>query len=257
MRIVFGVANVFMNPTTGNIPLLATNQQLVTLQDFAIDIDVAVKELRGQFQFPDDTADSDRKISWKSGSGRMDIDVYNNLVFGEASITTGGEEVNVNEQHTIPASTPFTVTVTNGATFVKDEGAIYVSGTTAQQGQKLTNNGLASPSTGQYIFSNAGVYTFAAADAGLVVNISYISTVTTGRKLQVLNHTQGWGPGLEIYASNPYQELTAGIPNHVHLYACKVTKTGMPLKRADYLITPIEGEAFADSQGRVALFYED
>ena len=257
MRIFFGVANVFMNPTTGNIPLKPTNQQLITLQDFSIDIDVAVKDLRGQFQFPDDTADSDRKISWKSGSGRFDIDAYNNLIFGESAIQTGGEDVNVNEQHTIPASTPFTVTVTNGADFVKDEGVIYVTGTAAQQGQKLQNNNPASPSTGQYINSVAGVYTFAAADAGLVVNISYISTITSGRGLLVQNHTQGWGPGIEIYAANPYQEFTVGIPNYVHLYACKVTKTGVPLKRADYLITPIEGEAYADSQGRVAYFYED
>jgi hypothetical protein len=257
MRILFGVANVFVNPTTGNIPLKPTNQQLITLQDFAIDIDVTVKDLRGQFQFPDDTADADRKITWKSGFGRMDIDAWNNVVFGEESITSGGEDVNVNEQHTVPASTPFTITVTNSANFVKDEGAIYASGTAAQIGQKLQNNGLSSPSTGQYINSVGGVYTFAAADAGLVVNISYISTVTSGRGLLVSNHTQGWGPGLEIYAANPYQEFTAGIPNYVHLYACKVTKTGMPLKRADYMITTLEGEAYADSSGRVAYFYED
>jgi len=256
MRIVFGVANVFMNPTLGNIPTKPTNQQLVTLQDFSIDIDATLKELRGQFQFPDDVATSDRKISWKSGFGRMDIDAYNNLIYGESAISTGGEEVNVNEAATIPASTPFTVTPTNAATFVKDEGVIYTSGPNA--GQKLTNNQGISPSAGQYIFNpSTGVYTFAAADAGLGVNISYISTVTTGRKLQVNNHAQGYGPQLEIYASNPYQEENAGVPNHVHLYACKVTKTGMPLKRADYLITPIEGEAYADSQGRVALFYED
>src|SRR6267154_3582069 len=120
MRIFFGVANVFLNPTTGNIPTKATAQQLITLQDFAIDIDVTVKDLRGQYQFPDDTADSDRKITWKSGFGRMDIDAWNNVVFGEAAITAGGEDVNVNEQHTIPASTPFTITVTNGANFLKD-----------------------------------------------------------------------------------------------------------------------------------------
>jgi hypothetical protein len=253
MRIVFGVANVFMNPLTGNYPTLPTNQQLITLQDFAIEIDVTVKELRGQYQFPDDTADADRKITWKSGFGRMDIDAYNNLVFGEAAISTGGETVNVNESHTIPASTPFTVTVTNSGTFVKDEGVIYTSGTNV--GQKL-NKALVAPSTGQYNVTS-GVYTFAAADASLGVNISYISTASAGRSLQVLNHTQGWGPGLEIYASNPYQEYTSGVPNYVHLYACKVTKTGMPLKRADYLICTLEGEAYANSSGQVALFYED
>ncbi len=255
MRIFFGVANVFMNPTTGNIPTLATAQQLVTLQDFSIDIDVTVKELRGQYQFPDDTADSDRKITWKSGFGRMDIDAYNNLVFGETAINSGGEDVNVNEAHTIP-STPYQVTVNNASYFVQDEGVIYTSGTAAQIGQKLTKT-TGGVSTGMYSVSAGGVYTFAAADTTLGVNISYISTVTTGRNLLVLNHTQGWGPGLSIYASNPYQEFTSLVPNHVKLYACKVTKTGVPLKRADYLITPLEGEAFADASGNVARFYED
>jgi hypothetical protein len=245
-----------MNPTTGNIPTLPTNQQLLTLQDFSVDIDVTVKELRGQYQFPDDTADADRKLTWKCGTGRMDIDVYNNLIFGESAITPGGEDVNVNEQHTVPASSPYTISVTNSADFVKDEGVIYASGTPAQVGQKLQNNGVSSPSTGQYIVS-AGVYTFAAADAGLKVNLSYISTVTTGRSLLVTNHTQGWGPGIEIYCANPYQEFTPLVPNYLKLFACKVTKTGAPIKRADYVIVPIEGEAYADSAGNVALFYED
>lgn len=253
MRIVFGVANVFMNPTTGNIPTNPTNQQLVTLQDFAIDIDATLKELRGQFQFPDDVATSDRKVTWKSGFGRMDIDAYNNLVWGESAISTGGSWVNVNEAHTIPATSTFTVSVTQSATWTKDEGVIYTSGPSA--GQKL-NKVPSGPATGQYSVS-AGVYTFAAADAGLGVNISYLSTVTTGRILTVSNHTQGWGPALEIYAANPYQELTGTIPNYVHLYAAKVTKTGMPLKRADYLITALEGEAYANSSGFVADFYED
>lgn len=257
MRIVFGVANVFMNPTLGNIPTLPTNQQLITLQDFTLDIDATLKDLRGQFQFPDDVATADRKLAWKSGFGRLDIDAYNNVMFGESAITTGGEDVNVNEVHTIPASSPFTITVTNSATFVKDEGVIYASGTAAQNGQKLQNNGATYPSTGQYINSTGGVYSFAAADAGLQVKISYISTVSTGRQLLVQNHTQGWGPALEIYAANPYQEFTANIPNYVHLYAAKVTKIGIPLKRADHLITSVEGESYADASGRVALFYED
>lgn len=258
MRIKFGVANVFMNPKTGNYPTLPSNQQLITLQDFSMDIDVAVKELRGQFQWPDDTADADRKGTFKAGVGRSDIDLLNQVVFGEPSIGAGGYEINVNEVHTIPASSPFTITPTNAAMFAGDEGVIYQSGSAAQLGQKLLNNGAAYPSTGQYIYnSGSGVYTFAAADAGLQVKISYLSTVSTGRKLTVTNHTQGWGPGLEIYASNPYQELTAGIPNYVHLYACKITKTGEPLKRADYMIAPLEGEFFADASGNVADFYED
>jgi hypothetical protein len=255
MRITFGVANVFMNPIGGNRPTTPQNQQLVTLQDFSMDIDATLKELRGQFQWPDDVATSDRKLSWKSGFGRFDIDAYNQLVFAEATIATGGNDVNVNETDTIPATSPYTITVTNSATFSGDEGVIYKTGPNAGQKLQLITGG-GTPASGQYKFSS-GVYTFAAADTGLQVNISYISTSVTGRTLTVENHAQGYGPSLEIYASNPYQELTAGVPNNVHLYSAKVTKLGLPLKRADYLITSIEGEAYANSSGLVADFYED
>lgn len=261
MRIMFGVANVFMNPLStsgiGNYPTFATPQQLFTLQDFSIEIDATLKELRGQYQFADDVATGDRKFTWKSGMGRFDIDAYNNLIFGETSISTGGKNVTVNEAHTIPASSPYTVTVSN-ASLVTDLGVYYTSGTTAQNGQKLSKVNFTGPppSTGEY--DNSGqTYYFAAADAGLTVNISYTCTVSSGRILTVQNHTQGWAPVLEIYAANPYNEVTAGIPNYVHLYACKVTKTGVPLKRSDHLITPIEGEAYANSSGNVADFYED
>ena len=246
MRIWFGVANLFMVPSTGNIPTLSTPQQLFTLQDFSVDIDATVKELRGQSQYPDDTAFADRKITWKSGMGRMDIDAMNNIVFGEAAISTGGTPVDVNEAHTIPNTTPYTITVTNSAdTPLVDLGVYYTSGTSAQTGQKLTKT-TGGVTTGLYSYS-AGVYTFAAADAALGVNISYSYTLTRpGGNLLVTNHTQGYGPGLIIYASNPYQEFTAGVPNYMKLWAAKVTKTGAPVKRADYTIVPIEGEGYAD-----------
>jgi hypothetical protein len=252
-----------MNPLSsgiGNYPTSPTAQQLLTLQDFNIEIDATLKELRGQYQFPDDVATGDRKITWKSGYGRTDMDFDNNIIWGESAINTGGEEVNVNETHTIPASSPYSISVTNSANWVEDMGVIYTTGTLA--GQKLTRQPTANPTAlsgtvpGSYYVAS-GSYLFAAGDVSLGIEISYTSTVTTGRNLLVQNHTQGWGPYLEIYASNPYQELTAGIPNYVRLYNCKVTKTGKPFKRSDHLITPVEGEAFANSSGYVARFFED
>lgn len=255
MRIQFGAGQIFMNPNGGNQPTNATSQILATLQDFSIDISATIKDLRGQYQFPDDTAISDKKITWKSGSGRFDIDLFNNTFFGETSISTGGTPPIVQEAHTIPATNPYTVTVTNSAaTPLKDLGVTY-----AATGQKLTNVGSGSlTAAGQYKFNTgSGVYTFFSADASLGVNVSYTETLATGRILTVQQHVQGFGPALEIFASLPYQELTANVPNYVHLYSCKVTKLGIPLKRADYLICDLEGEAYANSSGNVADFYED
>lgn len=255
MRIEFGAGNLFFNPLGGNIPTNVTPIQVATLQDVNIEIAATIKDLRGQYQFPDDTAISDRKITWKSGSGRFDIQAYNNLYFGETAINTGGTPMDVNEAHNIPAS-PYAVMVTNSAEFVTDLGVFY-----AATGQRLTRIPSGTPSTGQYTVS-AGVYTFAAADTTLGVTISYTYTLVTGSLLTVNNHTQGYGPFLELFLSNPYnpnasQGGVSAIPNYVHLYAVKVSKLGLPYKRADYLISDIEGEAYANSSGKVIDFYED
>lgn len=252
MRIQFGAGQLYLNPNGGNTPTNATPQWLATLQDVNIDIAATIKDLRGQYQFPDDTAISDRKITWKSGFGRFDIDAYNNLYFGETAITTGGDDLNVQEAATVPATTPWTWRVQNFATYSQDLGVIY-----AATGQKFTKVA-SGPTVGQYSVNvSTGVYTFAAADASAAVLITYISTVTSGRLLTVNNHVQGFGPALELFLSLPYQELTAGIPNYCHLYSCKVSKLGQPFKRADYLITDIEGEAYSNAAGKVVDFYED
>ena len=251
MRIWFAAGTLVLNPIGGNIPTDYTPQQIATLQDVMIDIAATIKDLRGQYQFPDDTAISDRKITWKSGFGRFDIQAYNNLYFGESSIGTGGSPLDVNEAHSVPGSSPYTVTVTNSAEFVKDLGVLY-----AATGQRFTRLPSGTPAVGQYTVSS-GVYTFAAADAGVAVLITYTYTVVTGSILTVENNVQGYGPTLELFLSNPYQELTAGVPNYVHLYSCKVSKLGQPFKRADYLISDIEGEAYANSAGNVMDFYED
>lgn len=253
MRIQFGAGQLYLNPNGGNTPVDFTPQWLATLQDVNIDIQATIKDLRGQYQFPDDTAISDRKITWKTGFGRFDIDAYNNLYFGESAIQTGGDEINVQEAHNVPTTGGFTITTTNAAEYAEDLGVIY-----AATGQKFTRLPSGSPAVGQYtVNQGTGVYTFAAADAGVAVLITYTSTIATGRQLTVLNHTQGYGPSLELFLSLPYQEFTAGVPNYCHLFSCKVSKLGQPFKRADYLITDIEGEAYSNAAGQVATFYED
>jgi hypothetical protein len=253
MRIQYGAGQIFLNPLGGNYPTNSTPQILATLQDFSIDISATIKDLRGQYQFPDDTAIGDKKIAWKSGSGRMDIDLYNQAFFGEAAITTGGNPQAVSEAHNVPASSTYTVIVTNSTPGpIQDLGVVYAS-----TGQKLEKVASVTKK-GQYsVVLATGTYTFYSTEAGAAILISYNYPVTTGRILTVNQHTQGWGPALEIFASMPYQEFTSGVPNYIHLYSAKVTKLGTPMKRADYLISDLEGEAYANAAGAVADFYED
>jgi hypothetical protein len=253
MRIQFGAGQLFFVPLAGNLPTNKTPEILATLQDVNIDISATIKDLRGQYQFPDDTAISDKKITFKTGFGRMDIDVYNNMYFGETAITTGGTPQSVQEIHTIPATGPYTVSVTSAASVPLTDLGVQYSAT----GQHLT--AVASgPVTGEYSVNlSTGAYTFAPADEGLGVWISYEYTVASGRILTVNNHVQGYGPSLQMICSLPYQELTTGIPNYFHFYSAKINKLGLPLKRADYLICDIEGECYANGAGQVLDIYED
>lgn len=258
MRINFGAGQLFAlpGPFFGGTPGTAqTPIWFATLQDVDITIDATIKELRGNLQFPDDTAISDKKITWKAGFGRFSIDMWNSLYFGD-TISTGSNSggsgagtgvPQVQEPTTLNATT---YTVTHSATFTEDMGVIYASN--LQLFQRVTGV----PTVGQYNVS-AGVYGFSASDNNKAILVSYRYSITTGRVLVVQNHVQGWGPSFEMLLSEPYQELTAGIPNYLDLYACKCGKLTAPLKRVDYLISDLEGQAYANAAGAIGEFYED
>jgi hypothetical protein len=256
MRIFFGAGQLYALPGSfSGGSFGASPVWFATLQDVDISIDATIKELRGQYQFPDDTAISDKKITWKAGYGRFSIDTWNNLYFGDVISSgsnsggtgAGGGVPQVQEATTVNATSYTTI---NHAAFTQDMGIIY---STSKQGfVKVTGV----PTVGQYNVS-AGVYGLAAADNNQAILVSYRYSIASGRTLVVQNHNQGWGPQFEMVLSQPYQELTAGIPNYLDLYACKAGKLSVPLKRADYTISDLEGQAFANAAGFVGEFYED
>jgi len=84
----------------------------------------------------------------------------------DVSLTLAADPGSVTQKATIPAAGPFEITV--------DEAATYVSTTSVKDATTAVAYTLAAgaPATGEYSVA-AGVYTFAAADAGKVVNIAY------------------------------------------------------------------------------------
>ncbi|MFI4922968.1 MAG: hypothetical protein ACHP6J_04565 [Burkholderiales bacterium] len=256
MRIFFGAGQLYAlpGPFSGG-SFTASPVWFATLQDVDITIDATIKELRGQFQFPDDTAISDKKVTWKAGFGRFSVDVWNNIYFGDtitAGSNSGGSGAGggvpmVQETVTLNATT---YTVTKSANFTQDMGVIFASNF------ELFKKVSGVPTTGQYNVT-AGVYGFAVADNNKPVLVSYRYGIATGKVLVVQNHVQGWGPQFEMVLSQPYQELTAGIPNYLDLYACKCGKLAAPLKRVDYTMSDLEGQSFANSAGFIGEFYED
>jgi hypothetical protein len=255
MRIMFGSGQLFAAPVSfSGGTFTASPVWFATLQDVDVSIDATIKELRGNTQFPEDTAISDKKITFKAGSGRFSIDTWNNLYFGDtissgsnASGTGAGTGVPQVQESTTLNSTSYSVT--HHTTFTEDLGVVYAS----NYGDFTRVTGV--PVQGQYNVSS-GVYGFSSSDNNAAIYVSYRYQISTGRVLVVQNHIQGWGPSFEMLLAQPYQELTSGIPNYLDLYACKAGKLTAPLKRADYMISDLEGQAFANSAGYVGEFYE-
>ena len=90
----------------------------------------------------------------------------------------------VGELDTIPATAPYTVTVSSvagGSPWLTDDGVNYFIG-----GAPLTPV-LTSPTTGQYYVQGNGVYLFATADTGKQVLINYTAAGTPGDIILAVN----------------------------------------------------------------------
>ena len=104
-----------------------------------------------------------------------------------------------------------------------------------------------SPATGQYSVS-AGVYTFAAADQGKAVRISYEYSAATGGKVwTITNEVMGYTPSFTLLLQNGYQ----GKNMVVKLNRCVSGKLALPLKNDDFAIYDFDAEAFADANGEL------
>src|SRR5690242_19148782 len=247
--IQFGIGQAYMIPlTTGNPPSPAFPQRILTIADAEITFDRKQEKLMGQFQNPDDVADSDEDVKFKLSAGRVGIDVYN-MMFGETAVTGADIPFGPTAPTAIPG-TPFQITpaLPGSGTFSEDWGVVNAANVN-QQFQKVPS----SPAAGQYSESG-GVYTFSSADhtSAISVIISGSATVTTGRTLTRNNQLQGYGPNLELVIVAPYTSLASASPLGVfRLRACKFAKMGAPMKLNGYLITPLEGQAFPDASGKI------
>lgn len=247
----FGIGFMYGVPKTGNLAVNPTPKQFGTIQDVSFEISQDLKELRGQAKFPEDVAPGNMKGAGKVMFGRLDVDTFNQLLFAEQSEPTGIQVIQANELRNIPGVGPFTIQVTNFATFTNDLSVYYNSGPLA--GKRFINSGVVAPAVGQYqVNTGTGTYTFNAGDANVQVAISYTwSNASTGVTFTVLNHLMGYGPVCEVWLSQPYQGT-----NGIHLYAVRFAKLGAPMKREDYEIGEMDFQFFANASGQVMDFFQ-
>jgi hypothetical protein len=212
-----------------------------TLQDVSVEFSADVKELYGANQFPAHIGRGKNKITCKAKLGQIQGALLNVLYFGLPKNT--GELLSAQKEAAqIPAATPFTVTVANGAAFAQDLGVVY-----AADGAPLTQVPSA-PVVGQYSVGAGGIYTFAAGDAGKAILIDYLYTsATTGGTIAISNQPMGLAPTFKAVLSG----VTDGKTMTLILNQCISSKLTLPTKNEDHLIVEFDFSAMADDNDQV------
>jgi len=215
------------------------------LQEGSIDITFSNKPLYGQYQFPVAVGRGTAKVTGKAKFARIFGRQLNDILFG-TNTSTGLLSIANNEAGSIP-TTPFQITVANAVGFDADLGVFYAL--TGKPLQKVAS----APATGQYSVSAGGVYTFASADTGLGVLISY-SYTTTGttpnQKVTVANPLLGVQPTFQLM----FNAGINGSVNTIKMLACVSSKFSLQTKLEDWTIPEIDFDCFCDASNNLMTY---
>ena len=211
-------------------------------QEISLNIATTTKALYGQNNFPVAIGAGTRKMTGKAKLARISGQALGNLFFGVAP-GVGGTQTQFGETTNVPASSPYTYSTTNHAAFVSDQGVVYAS-------TGLPMKMVASaPALGQYSVA-AGVYTFAAADAGAAVLISYTYTsAANGASIAVAS--QAIGPTVTFSANLFATDPTTGKQFSMLLYNCVAEKLAFGTKLEDFMVPELDFQCFANASGQV------
>ncbi|GHH09366.1 hypothetical protein GCM10008023_05960 [Sphingomonas glacialis] len=215
------------------------------LQDVSVDISFDTKMLYGSNQFPVALGRGKGKISCKAKMGQINGRLLNSLFFGQTAVSGVLSDYQDLTGAPIPA-TPYSITPTiaGAGTWVADLGVKNAFGVAMVCVASA-------PATGQYMVS-AGVYTFAAADTGQTVFISYqyTATSTVAQKGTIMNVAMGYAPTFRCDFVNNYNSKSLSLS----LFCCLTSKLTLATKQDDFLIPELDFDAFADPLNRVGMW---
>ncbi len=254
MQLAFGSGALWGERTDLGITSGVGPRQFGVLQDIAVDFDWTNKELYGQFQFPVAIGRGQAKITGKAKFARILGLLFSDIYFGQTA-ATGQFGIAEYEAETIPSTTPFQITVANASSYNDDLGVYYAA-------TGLAFNRVTTPSgAGQYsVNMGTGVYTFASADAGQAVLISYTYAITaSGHEITITNQLMGLTP---YFKATFYQPISPSAPGAgvqfkstaLRLNACTAQKLSLPTRIDDFTIQELDFMAFADPAGIIGYF---
>jgi hypothetical protein len=222
----------------GNAIAVPTPMKFGVLNDVSLEIDRDIKELYGQLALPVAVGGGKMKVAIKAKFAQIHGRLFNDLFFGQG--ITSGTQTAVYEDLTgavIPA-TPFQITIAppSAGTFGRDLGVLDSNGVPLVRVSSA-------PATGQYSVSGA-VYTFAAADTGKTVYISYTYTfaLASSKALALNNVAMGTLPIFGIDFSCRFN----GKQAYFRLGQCASKKLSFDPKQDDFAMADMDISAYAD-----------
>ena len=248
MQLAFGTGilyGVMLQDATGTAQANATPIQFGVLQDVSCDISFEEKLLYGASQFPVAVGRGKAKAAFKAKAAQLSGQVLGDIIFGTGT-TAGIKDIVPNFAASVPASTPWQVTIAppSTGTYVSDLGVTYAA--TGLPLKKVSS----APTLGQYsVNASTGVYTFATTDASAQVLISYeySATSTTAKVAAISNQLMGYAPTFRSAL-----DLSFGGKNLTLMFNNCVSSTfALPFKNDDFSILEFDFSAFADAAGNI------
>ena len=219
------------NPTPTNFGLV---------QEVTYDEAGTLKSLFGQNRRALAVGAGTVKTTLKAKSARISGLVMASLYYG-ISLTSGQTSTAVGEAGTVPASSSYTIPVTNSTEWTQDQGVVY-----AATGLPLTRVTSVS-AKGQYSVA-AGVYTFDSVDASAKVLISYNYTIgASGQTVPIPNPLIG--PTVSFSANLYTVDPTTNLSLTLQLYNVVCSKLSFGTKLEDFTLPDFEGECFVNVAG--------
>ena len=212
--------------------------RLGILHDVSTDFSFESKPLYGAAQLPVDQGRGKAKLAFSAKSADIFAAALAALHFGIAPQT--GVKFPVIDAPGVIPTTPFqiTPTVPGSGTWLSDLG---VQDATGVRYARVAS----APATGQYSVS-AGVYTFAAADTGKAMLISYeYSAAAGGIVVPMTNQLMGYSPSFSAILYND----SKGSKLAVKLTNCQSDKLSIPFKNEDFAVADFGWMALDDGTG--------
>jgi len=232
-RSFFGIGFVSAIPSGAN----PTPYTVALTGGVNVEFQSTEKPLIGNKMFPVDSATTGASITGKISMKDFDARLIGLVMPG--TTTASGQRKSASQSTVIP-TTPFQITVTNSATFVRNLGVVNLT-----TGTVMTCG--AAAAAGVYTVA-AGLYTFDTSDAGDTVAISYVYTAVTGTTSTTVNSASGATSGHELHLFDP----PGGTRENGIWFPCvKFSNLSLGMKIDDWTETSMDFAAYEDATGNM------